>query len=74
VIEPRWNNDNAFWNKADIPHRVSNVRFRRKADIGRTLLPATDPRLNAAFTMLAILIYGRLTEMEQTKNYLSLSR
>src|SRR5262249_50464501 len=41
---------------------------RDKADIGRT------SRLNAVFTMLAILIYWRLTEVEQTKNYLSLSR
>ena len=35
---------------------------------------AADPRRNAVFTMLAALICGRLTEMEQTKNNLSLSR
>src|SRR3974377_1228421 len=36
-------------------------------------MSVTRSRLNAVFTMLATLIYGRLTEMEQTKNNLSLS-
>jgi hypothetical protein len=47
--------------------------------VKRTLVELSEisvgrSRLNAVFTILAILIYGRLTEMEQTKNYLSLSR
>jgi len=37
-------------------------------------MSASRFRLNKVFTMLPTLIYGRLTEMEQTKNYLSLSR
>jgi hypothetical protein len=46
--------------------------FEGKADIGRT--QRSRSRLNAVFTMLAILIYWRLTEAEQTKNNSSLSR
>src|SRR5262249_48003265 len=43
-----------------------------KVDI--VCLSASRSRLNAVFTMLAILIYGRLTETEQIKNNSSVSR
>ena len=52
-----------------------NVRFGvKRILVELAKCPLADPCVNALFTISAILIYGRLIEMEQTKNYLSLSR
>jgi hypothetical protein len=63
-------------NRARVPEGHVNSVVRQFSTQHRTAasVRAADPPGNAVFTMLATLISGRLTEVEQTENNLPLSR